>query len=277
MLRRAVALLLVAVTPLSGCASTHPRVPAGWAERAAAIRGVALIEPHLDVSVKYIDTNRFLTSSALVADAQERFLGALRARLAELGYPSGPAFVAEAAGESSEQLDVRKVYRGRVVELSDLLLLEDPGHELEVLPPIAVSDLPSLEAKGVDADLALYAWGEARLETGQETYERLLENFMWNLLLLPISVATAFIPLAMPLTVSLSANFWTGSADTVWVRLVLVDLKSGKFVYHNDYFQSGTALFMEDVWIDVTDGLLEELPEREEALPAPTDGGGEAD
>ena len=41
------------------------------------------------------------------------------------------------------------------------------------------------------------------------------------------------------------------------------EASSGRLLFHNDYFQRDTALFLDEVWEDVAEGLLEELPDWE--------------
>ena len=94
-------------------------------------------------------------------------------------------------------------------------------------------------------------------ETNKELWWRWTKNIGLNLATLPIAVASIFIPVTLPISVTISTSIFEPSPDRIYAELVVLDTRTGKVVYQNDDYY--TTVPEDEDLAEVADRLLEEF------------------
>lgn len=261
--------LALAALALPGCATSHPRAVGAIDQVMRGTHTVAVLRPDLEVAVKYIGTGETFTSRQLDARCTQLLEQALARVCRGRGYePVLHRDVVAALARVGAATPRWRELRERAEALSTAIILADPSYEQEHLPPCAVPALPVLLPPSHGCDAVLFVWGEAVLETDEETFWRFVKNITWNLAMLPVSIASAFVPLAMPLTISVSTSFFEHSPDRVWMRALLLDPRTGAAIYHGDFYLESVKL-LDRAWDTIAGDLLEGLPDLSDTRAPP--------
>jgi hypothetical protein len=251
--------LLLAAALLAGCAVTHPRRTEELAALLEKPARIAILEPRVDVRVKYISTEEFMLtrsgSAAFgreLANAYEKVLGAAGHEVFRGDR------LAEIAAEERAELEV---LNEALLELAEEAIASDPAYSSAWLAAeLTAAEIvpPGLAAK---VEMIVATKGYAQLETSLGFRMRWIRNVTFNILTLPISIASTFIPFAMPISVTISTSLIEGSPERMFLHMVVIDAKRGTFVYQNDY-SSKTVPQKESKFESVVKNLLEEFRAR---------------
>lgn len=226
---------LVALLVLTmGCATRHYRTAEYLEERIPQIRNILVLTPQVAIKMKYIATEHYVDAPLRNAKAGEQLLAAYREKLSELGYNCSLEQVSlqdtQAYRTMVDQLKLELRETGEGI-IRDDLEYRKPAMFPQLLQPIK-SEIPTAWSK---YDAVIFCYGEASLETDAECTNRWVQNVVFNVLLLPLSVSSYIFPFVLPLTLSTSTFAINRSPDKCYVAMVMLDLKDRKIVYQYDY------------------------------------------
>ncbi|MEM7234270.1 MAG: hypothetical protein AAF517_18980 [Planctomycetota bacterium] len=246
-----------------GCAYTHPRTSPEMVDRITPGSRVLFLEPGTDVNVQLIKTRRFVYSPELstnFADAvQDSFRKSLEAR--ELEVIDEDTFRRRSRRKSTFLDGFREALVQTVLES----IAADPDHQdISIDERVDIPrELVHLGVEYPEVDFVVAIAAQVKTETERQFWRRWVGNFSFNLLTLPVSLASAFIPVTLPLSVNISTTVVETSPDEVFAQLAIVDLRDGRILYQNDYSAYYLPAEPED-FDDWVERLLEDFVPRPE-------------
>lgn len=275
-----------------GCAVTHPRMVEGLEKRAPQMKKFLVLTPQFDIKIEYYKTSEFIGKKEVSEKAQEDWLKGCDLKLGELGYQfvrgntssssssslidetapwenseigtansPGSAQVSIVSHNTPENDKARLI--AELIKAGDGIVREDLEYRQEISPTALwkiEQDLPE-HYKGYDA--IIFCYGSAELETDRGFCNRWIKNIVSNILLLPVSVTSFFIPIAIPLTLSTASFSYSSSPDKSFINMVVLDPKEKSIIYQNDYFIEGLG-FSDDEFQDIAECLLDDFPTKEQ-------------
>ncbi|MFC1706348.1 hypothetical protein ACFL59_05920 [Planctomycetota bacterium] len=239
----------------TGCSVTHPRAAKDLGRLLKRPRRILLLEPDVNVMVKYISTPRTVHVRRLTRDFHGWLANGVAAVLREQNHQV--YYAPKVPSLARRKASVRRL-RSDLIGLTETIIEHDPAYELETIPP-GISTrgrVPPWVASNVDLIVVLS--GEVLMETTKEFYVRWFRNVVLNVLLFPVSLVSALVPLAMPISVNISTSIFEGSPEHVSVTMGVIDCRRERFVYENDYYYTTAPRDREDLQ-DLAEELLEEF------------------
>lgn len=218
----------------AGCAVTHPRRSPDLDKIVASPKRIAVLRPAIDAKVKYISVPEFFLSPSFSALWSSGLATGLRRNLERDGH-----FVYHSI-EIQEMLpggrQVVEEITDQLVALTEKAIVADPDYSRQNVP-LAVNAKGLIPAQLQNSvDLIVATKGRATIETIREFYARWFRNIALNLATLPITASSAFIPVPLPISVTISTSFLEKSPEDCFISMIVIDTKSGRIVYQNDYF-----------------------------------------
>ncbi len=281
-------LALLAPLVTVGCSTIHPRAQADLAERTNELKRLAVLFPDVRVAVSYTGTEMLMYSPEVSTITADLMQARCEKVLEDMGYTTEsleavdfrPEVSADTLlpwihtgfqappGVPSTSRPVLTNERARRVAAAEAVLASVVSNDPDYFSAVLAEDLTY---KGPYADLAGYdlvllVFGTTRAETTAERYWRWVKNLTLNLLMVPVAAVSFFIPIALPLTISLSF-FFEGTPDRSFYGLVAFDPRTGRVEFTNDFFQRGAAS-LDDAEYAI-ERMLEDFPLKKRDQPAP--------
>lgn len=218
----------------SGCANTHTRVAADIEDRAGHIQRVLLLVPDVDVQLKYISTDHYVSDPGTTEWAKLWLIAGLCERLVEKGYQVSVETV------PAYQLDEYKAAAARsrqeMRELSEKIVDEDVQYDHDTMSGPAIKHLrQSVPPAWTNYDAVVFCTGTAKLETNKEWGKRWITNVTYNIMLLPLAFVSYIFPIALPITLSTSTFIFQPCPDQCYFNTVILDTKDLAIVSQYDY------------------------------------------
>lgn len=226
--------IVMLASATSGCVTSHPRPSPGLDKIVGAPQRIAILKPDLDTRVKYINTPEFFFSKSRAELWATNIVTGVRRGLEDdhhkiFHYTEIDKMLPR--GRPQAALLTR-----RLVDLTEPAIESDADYSKGSIPILITAEglIPPQLAEQVDLIVAIK--GHAKIETVKEFYARWFRNIGLNLLTFPISLASAFIPVPIPLSVTISTSIFEPNPEDVFVSLIVVDTKTSKIVFQNDYY-----------------------------------------
>ena len=237
------AIILLCIS--TGCATTHPRQAANLDSLIAKPKRIALLRPKIDAQVKYIDTPEFFYSASRSGQWEAMVTTGMRRSLEMDGH------------EIFHYLEMGKLLPGgerelrglnvRLTKLTEPAIEADADYSKKSVPKLATSEnlIPKQLKERVDFIIAVK--GRSKIETLKEFYARWTRNIGFNLMTFPITAASAFIPVPLPISVTISTSVFEASPEDIFMSVIIIDVKTREIVYQNDYFSTSIPSDDEDL------------------------------
>lgn len=234
--RMIVSLAIALVCIFSGCATTHPRRAPNLDGLIAKPKRIALLRPKIDARVKYIDTPEFFYSASRAGQWEAMVTTGMRRSLEMDGH------------EIFHYLEIGKLLPGgerelkglgvRLTRLTEPAIEADADYAKKSVPKLSTGEslIPKQLKEKVDFIVAIK--GRSKIETIKEFYARWTRNIGFNLMTFPITAASAFIPVPLPISVTISTSLFEPSPEDIFVSVIIIDVKTREIVYQNDYFST---------------------------------------
>lgn len=238
-----------------GCAELHTRWVEDLDEVLADSSRILLVQPDVEVSVKNFQTDTFFVVDDLSATVGRHVRAACREELRRRGLRVTPR--TDPADERPTP-EILTELREALLLLADEVIESDLAYDRRRIPEeLSARDAIPERLRG-RFDLMATLRVRIQTETGKETFWRWFGNIGWNLLTLPISIASSFIPITMPISVNISTSIFVPSPDRIFATCIVVDGRTGRVVYQSDYY-SRSAPVEPDQVVDLVEELLSDL------------------
>lgn len=227
-------LVLTAILGLAGigCNVTHPRTSPDLEALISKPKRIALLRPELAAKVKYIKTKEFFLSPKYSADyATSLTTGYRRVLERDEHTVIREIEIRDLLPEGDAALD--KLSRD-LIALVEKAIVADPDYSSQNVP-LSVNGkelIPDELRERVDFIVATK--GRLMVETTKEWYARWGRNIGLNLLTLPISLVSTFIPITLPLSVNISTSIFESSPEEMFIAMIIIDCRDGGIIYQND-------------------------------------------
>jgi hypothetical protein len=229
------AVLIFIITAVSnGCAATHPRRATNLDDMLSRPRKIALLRPEINAQVKYIGTPEFFYSASRGKNWEAMITTGVRRKLEEEGHQIYHHLEIGAMLPRGKRQ--AELLSKRLTRLTEPAIVSDSDYSKKTVPILVTAEglIPKEISDEIDFIVAIK--GRAKIETIKEFYARWFRNIGFNLMTFPITAASAFIPIPLPISVTISTSVFEASPEDVFVAMIIIDAKTGKIVYQNDYF-----------------------------------------
>jgi hypothetical protein len=218
------------------CSTTHPRRASNLDELVKKSKKIAILRPQIDAQVKYIDTPEFFHSTENSRHWESMITTGMRRTLEKDGHKI--FHYVEIIKMLPRGKRQSELLTSRLVKLTEPAIESDADYSKKTVPEKVTAKglIPSQISKEIDFIIAVK--GRSKIETIREFYARWTRNIGFNLLTFPITAASAFIPVPLPISVTISTSVFEASPEDMFVSLIVIDVKSGRIIYQNDYFHT---------------------------------------